>query len=404
MSDIAQLKRSINLPLLTFYGLGSIVGAGIYVLVGKVAGSAGYGTAWAFLVAAIIAGFTAFTYGELSSRYPKSAGEALYIQKAFGQRWLSSVTGWSLVAVGVVSSATIINGFVGYLEVFIQLPAWLVILSLTLGLGLVAAWGIKESAWFAAIITVIELGGLVFVVVIATTTIEQWPDKLPTLIPEMSGFYIEGVLLGAFLAFYAFIGYEDMVNVAEEVKQPQTTMPKAIIIALIVSALLYITVALVAVLAVPPEILQHSNAPLASIVERHSNSAVTAISLISLIAVINGALIQTIMASRVLYGMGNLSLAPHFFSRIHPKTQTPLLATTYVVVAILLLALWFPLITLATMTSYITLSIFAAMHAALWWLKHRKITVAGAVSYPQWLPMVGFFLCISLIIFQTIAG
>ena len=135
MQESVTLKRCINYPLLTFYGLGTIIGAGIYVLLGKVAGYAGYAAPFSFLIASVVAGFTAFTYAELSSRYPKSAGESLYIAKAFQKRWMSIVMGYAIVAVGIISSATIANGFVGYLQLFIQIPTWVVICGLVILLG-----------------------------------------------------------------------------------------------------------------------------------------------------------------------------------------------------------------------------------------------------------------------------
>ncbi|MCK4587806.1 MAG: amino acid permease, partial [Gammaproteobacteria bacterium] len=302
MTDTPTLKRSLSLPLITFYGLGTIIGAGIYVLIGVVASKAGMFSPLAFLLAAFIAGFTAFSYAELSSRLPRSAGEAVYIQEAFGKRWLSTIIGWSVVAIGLVSAATIANGFVGYLKIFIEIPDWLSITCLVISLGLIAAIGISQSVWIATIITLIEIGGLVYVLVVAGDNFSQIPARLPELIPSFEISAWNGIFVGAFLAFYAFIGFEDMVNVAEEVKDAPRTLPKAIIIALVVSTFLYLAIALIAVLALPVNELATSSAPLALIVENsvvsNGNNPTLFISAISLIAVINGALIQIIMASR----------------------------------------------------------------------------------------------------------
>ena len=408
MDDSVTLKRCINYPLLTFYGLGTIVGAGIYVLLGKVAGYAGYSAPFAFLIASIVAGFTAFTYGELSSRFPKSAGEALYIARAFDRKWLSAITGYSIVAVGIISSATIVNGFVGYLEVFVKLPPWLVIFILVLVLGTVAAWGISQSVKLATFITLLELGGLLFVLVAAGDVLVDLPDKFSLMLPTATAFSFQGLFLGAFLAFYAFIGFEDMVNIAEEVEDAPRTLPKAILTAIIVSSLLYVGIALVAVLAIPPETLGKSDAPMADIIAQRTNVSPLIISAISLVAIINGALIQIIMATRVLYGMSNQGIGTRLFQQINPKTRTPLWSTFFVSIAVLVMALWFPIVTLASITSFITLIIFTMMHLALIRIKTSKVrqledSEKGAVSFPVWIPVTGTVFSILLLIMQFVS-
>jgi len=163
-----ELKRALNLAFLTFYGLGTILGAGIYVLVGKVAGIAGLYAPVAFLVAAVVAAMTALSYAELASRFPRSAGEAIYVQEGFGVRALSIVVGLLLVLSGLVSSATLANGFVGYFEVFVDAPRWLVITLLVAALSALAVWGIAASAIAAAVATLIEIAGLVLIVAVST--------------------------------------------------------------------------------------------------------------------------------------------------------------------------------------------------------------------------------------------
>ena len=225
VTKTTTLKRSLSLPLITLYGLGTIIGAGIYVLIGKVSGQAGIYAPIAFVVAAVVAGVTAFTYAELVARHPRSAAEAVYVEAAFNQRWLAGLAGWAVVAVGVISSATIANGFVGYLHLFIEIPGWLAISVLILMLGLLATWGISESAWTAATMTVIEVIGLIIVLMAAGDNLTTLPERLPELLPPMELTPWLGIALGAFLAFYAFIGFEDMVNVAEEVKNPRRNLP-----------------------------------------------------------------------------------------------------------------------------------------------------------------------------------
>ncbi len=394
------LKRSLSLPLITFYGLGTILGAGIYVLIGKVAGAAGMYAPVSFGLAAVIAGFTAFSYAELSARYPRSAGEAVYVQEAFHTSWLSASVGWAVVATGIISTATMANGFVGYLLLYIELSDWLIISVLVISLGILAAWGISESAWVAAIITVLEVVGLCIVLIIAGDNLAELPARWNELVPPLSGDAWRGIFLGSFLAFYAFIGFEDMVNVAEEVKEPTRIMPLAITLALIVAAILYILVAVTAVMSLPPKALAVSDAPLASILEAQGWDARLTIGIIGLIAVINGALIQIIMASRILYGMGRQGIAPRWFSRVNALTQTPVLATAIVTAIVLVLALWLPLVTLAKATSFVILSVFSLVNLALWWLKTFAAPREKVVSYPLWVPVIGFVLCLGLLVLQ----
>ena len=171
------------------------------------------------------------------------------------------MTGWAVVLTGVVSAAALVNGFSGYFLVFVQLPEWWIVVVLTVVLGGIAAWGIKQSAWFAAIMTVLSVLGLVWVLVVHFP-----PSSLPVLIsmilPPLNTAAWSGIFVGGFLAFYAFVGFEDMVNVAEEVHHPERTIPRAIFIALIISTLLYALVAFAAVVTLPIDELQNSRAPL----------------------------------------------------------------------------------------------------------------------------------------------
>jgi amino acid transporter len=400
MTPSTELRRSLSLTQITLYGLGTILGAGIYVLVGKVAGLAGLYAPVSFVVAAALAALTGISYAELSARYPRSAGEAVYVQEGLHRRALSVLVGFLIVLTGVVSAATIANGFVGYLHVFIPVPDWLAITLLVLLLGALAAWGISESVMAASLITLVEVGGLILVLLVAGDSLGELPARLPELIPPADAGVWHGILLGAFIAFYAFIGFEDMVNVAEEVKNPTRMLPLAIIIAIVVSTILYLLVSLVAVLALPPAELAQSRAPLALIYERATGSAPVLISLISIFAVVNGALIQIIMAARVLYGMSHEGWLHGAFGRVHPRTQTPLISTMLVTLVVLILALWLPLVTLAKATSFVILVVFALINLALVRIKRREPRPNGIKVYPVWIPVAGFVSTTAFVLFQ----
>jgi APA family basic amino acid/polyamine antiporter len=403
MQQPQQLRRALSLPLITLYGLGTIIGAGIYVLTGKVAGAAGMHAPLAFALAGVIAGFTALSFAELASRYPKSAGEALYVHEGFGRRWLTLTIGLALVAAGMVSAATLANGFVGYLHLFLPAPRWTIVCVLLLVLGLLAAWGIFESALVATITTLIEVGGLLLIVAVASGSFAALPTRLPELLPPVAPAAWEGVLVGAFLAFYAFLGFEDMVTVAEEVRDARRNLPLAILLATGGATALYMLVALVAVLSVPPAELAQSEAPLAVIYERATGGPPWFIGVIGMIAAVNGALIQIIMGSRILYGMAREGWLPRALDRVHPRTQTPLATTLLMTAGVLLLALWLPLITLAKATSFILLAVFAVVNFALIRIKRRAPAPEGARSVPLWVPGVALVLTASILAFQALA-
>ncbi|MBD3610758.1 MAG: amino acid permease [Gammaproteobacteria bacterium] len=396
----ATLKRNISLPLLTFYGLGTILGAGIYVLIGEVVAVSGMYAPLSFIIASFLAVFTAFSYAELSARYPKSAGEAVYVEAAFHHPHISLLMGSLVIMIGLVSSATLANGFVGYLQVFFELPDWLVLVLLIGGLGLIAAWGISESVWLATIITLLEVFGLLLIINVSSDALLSVPANLDKLLPEMGEGVWLGIMMGSFLAFYAYVGFEDMVNVAEEVKNPSHTMPRAIILALVVSSTLYLLVALVSVLSIPLEQLAGNQAPLAHLYQHVSGNKPTVISLISLVAVINGALIQIIMASRVLYGLSNQGWLPPIFSRVHPRRHTPLFSTMIVTLLILILALWFPLVTLAKTTSFVTLIVFAIVNVSLWKIQAKGMS--GNNFVPRWVPIVGATVSLGFLLLQLV--
>ncbi|MDH3228538.1 MAG: amino acid permease [Alphaproteobacteria bacterium] len=387
----APLSRRLNLPLLTFYGLGTTIGAGIFVLVGRVAGRAGMWAPVSFLVASLLAAFTAFSFAELVARYPRSAGEAIYVREGLRSHRLALAVGLMVALSGIVSSATIVSGSVGYLNEFVALPhAPGVFLMLALLTGL-AVWGIGQSVTVAAVFTVLEIGGLVLVIWAAKGSFMDLPARAGELLPPLDGAAWIGIMAGAMLAFYAFLGFEDLVNVAEEAKDVTRTMPLAILLTLVVTTLLYTLVSLVAVLTVAPAELAGSRAPLAMIYERGSGGSGGVVSAIAVFAVLNGALIQMIMASRVLYGLADQGELPVLLAWVHPRLHTPLVATGLVAAAILVLALGFRLEGLAELTSVIVLVVFALVNLALVAIKRRGDPAPPGVRvYPVWIPIVGF--------------
>jgi len=396
-----SLKRSLSLPLLTLYGLGTTIGAGIYVLVGKVAGVAGVLAPISFLVAAVLAGVTALSFSQLVVRFPRSAGEAVYVDKAFGRPALTMTVGLAVVLVGLVSSAAIVSGAVGYLQNIVAAPAWLIIL-LTVGfLTTVAIWGITESVMIAGVATVLEIAGLAVIVWFGRDTFSA--ETITTVAanrPADAGFGTLGILSGAVLAFYAFIGFEDMVNVAEEVRQPEHIFPRAIAITVLVTLIVYTAVSWVAVATMPIQQLSASTAPLSDIFIRLTGWPTLAIDGLAVIAVLNGALVQIIMASRVLYGLGRQGSLPAVFASVSRRTHTPVFATGISAALLLTLAFLFPLEALARFTSMLTLLIFAAVNLALIRLNVSSDAIQSNFITAFVLPILGFVSCLAFVMFQ----
>jgi APA family basic amino acid/polyamine antiporter len=395
-----KLRRDVTLSLLIFYGLGNIFGAGIYVLVGKIAGISSYYTPFAFILACIIVFFTALSYAELSSRYPYSAGEALYVKKAFNSNTLSFIIGLMIALSGILSSATILNGFYGYLSQFIELNKTFVSIVVCSSLCFIAIVGISKSLKVALVFTLIEIFGLAMIIFNGFIHLDFTSIQVSTLIPnfEISVWYT--ISIGAFLAFYAFIGFEDMVNIAEEVKNPTKTMPKAILIVLVVSTLIYILISLISILTIEPDTLSHSNAPLSDVYKTLTGQEAVILSLIGMFAVINGALIQIIMVSRLFYGMANNSWLPKIFASVNAKTNTPIFATIVATIIILIFALWLPLVTLASLTSFFIFIIFTFMNVALIKIKLQEEICEDTICIPMFVPVIGTVLNLILLAIQ----
>lgn len=400
-----QLKRVVNLPLLTLYGLGTTIGAGIYALMGEIAGVAGYGAPLSFLVASVVAGFTACSFAELAGRFPRAAGAALYVQKGLGTDRLSVIVGLMVALAGVVSAAALLNGFAGYVQNYLDFDRAWIIIAAALALGGLAGWGIAQSVMVAAIITVVEVGGLLLVIGAGADQLAHMPARWHEFVPGTgSGIDITGMLVGVTLAFYAFIGFEDMVDVAEEVKRVRVTMPRAILLTLGFSTLLYLLLMVTALLTLTPDVLAAGDAPLARLYEAHTGEPTVIIGVIAMFAIINGALVQIVMASRVLYGLSARGQLPGMLGRVNPGTRTPLVATAAAVVLVLVLALYGSLGPLANTTSLIMLTVFALVNGALWRLKGQSPPPAETYDFPRVLPLLGMVLSVFLVLRELTAS
>jgi amino acid transporter len=379
--EATGLKRRLGLGLLTLYGIGVMIGAGIYVLIGAVAGEAGSYTPLAFILAGVIAAPTAVSYAELTSRLPQSAGEAAYIAKATGSDALGAILGFGVAMIGVISAGAVLQGGVGYLLALIDVPRPLLIVAGGALLAAIAIWGAVESLMFAAILTIIEVAGLI-IVFGAGVSVEA------TAFAPPSGDLAPALAAGALLAFFAFVGFEDMVNMAEETKTPEKTMPRAILLVVTATTLIYVLVAYAALNAVDASDLAASDRPLALVFETATGRGAGFLALIAVAAALNGILAQIVMAARVLFGLGRIAKPFAIFHKAHPRFGTPVLATVLAMTAAVILALTAPIAALAEATSSLLLFVFLIVNGALIILKLRD-PVSPGFRAPWAAPVLG---------------
>jgi amino acid transporter len=401
------LKRAIGPVELTLYALGSMLGSGIYALVGKAAGIVGNAVWLSFLAALCAALLTALSYASLGSRYPRAGGASYVTGRAFGWPILSFVVGLALVCSGMTSVATQSRVFATNLASLLGVTA-IPIEALALGFLMITAGivfrGIRESMWVNVVCTLVEVAGLLIVIAVGFS---YWGsvDYFETPANTLDASTALLVLQGSILTFFAFIGFEDTYNVAEEVKTPETTIPIALVSAMLLATVLYIAVAISAVSVVPYQDLAAAPAPLAAVMEKAAPAfpAVVLVA-ITMFAVANTALLNYVTASRMLYGMSNQSLLPAAVARVHPKRQTPHIAILILFALLAPLMLSAGISELAAATVLLLLVTFALVNAALFVLKRRPSEPEGRFEIPAWVPALGCVLCIVLIVARVVSG
>lgn len=395
-----RLLRSLTLTHAVLYGLGVTIGAGIYVLVGIAAERSGMHAPLAFIGAAVVMAFSAASFAELGTRMPVSASEAAYAQEAFKRKWLSLGVGLLVVVTAIISAATISVGSAGYIGVFFpSLPGQWIIAGVVLAMGAVACLATVQSVTFAGIMTLIEVGGLVLIIVAGFGAGPEVVTRLPEMLPaagEMSAWIgLSGTTL---IAVFAFIGFEHLVNIAEELKDPRRTLPRALFLTLGLTALVYALVVWIAVIAVPPGELASSSAPLALVFERLTGMPLFTMSAIAIVATLNGLIVHMIMIARVVYGLADQGNLPKALAKLNTVTGTPLIATAIGVGVILMFALAVPIAGLADLTAQFTLAIFIIVNLALIRIKIREKTPPLDIFVcPRWVPVAGLISSVTLL-------
>jgi APA family basic amino acid/polyamine antiporter len=398
------LRPAITRPMLTVFVIGDVLGAGIYALVGEVAGKVG-GAVWtSFLAAGILAAFTATAYAELVTKYPQAAGAALYAHKAFKRPFVTFLVAFAVMCSGVASAATLATAFGGdYLSEFVTLPKLLVGAVFIGVLAIINFRGIKESVTLNLGLTSIELTGLLLVVAIGLAYLLDGGGDPGRALEFKAGEAVPlAILSGASLAFFALIGFEDSVNVAEETRNPSRVFPPALFAGLGIALAVYILVTLIAGMAVPVDRLAESDGPLLEVVQLGPLAMNTKVfSAIALFALTNGALINMIMASRLIYGMAAQGIVPRELGRVHGQRRTPWVAIVFVAaLAVALIALG-DLESLADTTVLLLLMVFVCVNAAVLLLRREP------VAHEHWraptaLPALGAVACLGLIVQKAV--
>jgi APA family basic amino acid/polyamine antiporter len=397
------LIRVLGLGAIIIYGVGDILGAGIYTIVGKIAGHAGPLTWLSFAVAMSVIFLTALSYSELGSRFPKSGGVSIYIQEAFGCKWLSLFAGLLLFSATIFSMSTLSQAFVGYLRAFgFYFPHWLGVFGFFIVLLLINIRGIRQSSIANIVSTAVEVSGLLIVLGCGFWYLFKSNNQAvitsPAAMPDISD-----VLQGAALSFFAFTGFEDLANIAEEVKQPEKNLPRAILSSLGIAGFLYLGVSWMATAIIPGSALGVSDAPLLDVVSKSNPAMPTYIfTIIAIFAVSNTTLLNYITASRLLYGMSKTNLLPRFLQVIHSKYRTPYIAILLIFPLVLLLGLIGTLGGLASSTSAIVLSVFSFSCIALIKIKlknNKEKANSKIFMIPMFVPWVAVVLNITAITF-----
>ncbi|HYI80528.1 MAG TPA: APC family permease, partial [Thermoleophilaceae bacterium] len=393
------LKRVIGPGMLLVFVVGDVLGAGIYALVGVVAGETG-GAIWtAFLFATILAIMTAFSYAELVTKYPAAGGAATYVDTAFKVPLLTFVIAFTVMCSGIASAATLSKAFAGdYLAEFVELPVVLVAIGFLLVVALINFRGISESIKLNMVLTTIEVLGLVIIVVIGVAALLNGDGDAGRNLDFPEGENVAlAIVGGAALSFYALIGFEDAVNVAEETKDPARNFPKALFGGLLIAGVIYLLVTFTASMVVPTQQLTESDGPLLEVVREGPLGVPTKLFAgIALLAVANGALINMIMASRLVYGMARRNVVPPVFSRVLSERRTPHIAIAFTTLIAVVLISTGDISELADTTVLLLLSVFAVVNVTV--LVLRRDEVDGPHFHaPSILPVLGAIVSVVLI-------
>ncbi len=375
---MSELNRRMGLFHLTMYGVGLILGAGIYVLIGEASGFAGDAVWIAFVLGSIVALFAGLSYAELSSIFPKAAAEYIFVKNAFKNNFFAFIIGWLTVITSMITAATVALGFGGYFSEFLNIPIVISAIILIGILSIVNFVGIRESSWTNTVFTIIEATGLILIIIIGFTISDPEPVNY---FESPTGF--TGIIIAFVLIFFAFIGFEDMANVAEEVRNPKKVIPKAIILSVIISGLIYVLVSLAVVRVINWQDLSLSAAPLADVAERGLGIQGHIIfSGIALFAITNTVLITLVAGARMIYGMARDKSFPNFLTKIHSKTKTPWIAVITIMVVAISFSFIGDIVIIANITVFAVVITFGAINLSVIVLRYTEPDIERKFRIP----------------------
>ncbi len=394
-----KLERNISLWQAVLTGVGIILGAGIYVLIGKSAALAGNAVWLSFLLSALVAVFTGLSYAELSSIFPKAGAEYVYTKHAFGRR-IAFMIGWLLVISGFVFSATVSFGFAGYFEQLFGFPYLLSAIILIILLSFIIFYGIKESVWFAVVFTLIEASGLILIIAMGL----PYLGKVNYLeFPSLAG-----VFQAAALIFFAYIGFEQITRLSEETKKPDLNIPRALLLAIAITTVLYILVALSAVSILDWHSLGRSSAPLADVASQALGpNAFALLSVIALFATANTVLLMLLATSRIMYGIGKSFSPGNLLARIHPKRHTPWIATLITMLFSILFLGFGKIETVANITDFLIFFTFIIINLSAIRIRYkgfeslRDFTIPLNIGKFPIIPVLGVLSCVLLMAYMN---
>lgn len=367
---MVDLKRSLSLWQLTLMSVGVILGAGIYVVIGEAAGLSGNSIWLSFIIAAVVAALTAFSYAELSSRFPQAGAEYVYVEHSLGNR-AAWIVAWLLLAGSVIGGATVAMGFAQYFSAIFHTPVITIAVILLVLIEIILIIGVQETAKLTILFTGIEIAGLIIIIFIGIPYIGS-----VNYLEAAQG--LKGVIEAGVLIFFGYIGFEGITRLAEETKDPEKNIPKAIMYSMIITTIIYILVGIAAVSVVPWQELSTAQAPLALVAQRvFGEQSFLILSVIALFSTFNTALMMLLTGSRLIYGIAQQEAIPKVFTVVGKRFRTPWVAIVTIVVATILFLFLGDLKTIANLTNFTIFSVFIIINATVIYFRYKKPITTG---------------------------
>jgi basic amino acid/polyamine antiporter, APA family len=370
-----QLKPVLGPVQLVFYSVGTIIGAGVYSVIGTAAGLAQQGLWASFIIAAVVALLTGLSYAEMTTSFPRAGAEYLYLKRALPEaNWVAFGVGLLILTGGAATTSTVAVAFGGYFGTFVDVPAWFAALVLLVACTSFNVWGLRESGWVNILFTIVEISGLLLVI---AAGLKKGNISEPLLVAPGPG-----LLPGAAIVFFVYLGFEGIANLTEEVRNVTRDLPRAIFYSIGITTFLYVLVSLAVIVLAPPSELASSEAPLALAIQKVWPGAMNTLSAIAIFATANTVLISMITSSRLAFSMARDRELPAVFAALMPRRETPWLAAALMLAWSTMLAIIGDLKTLAELSSFAALLAFLAVNLALIVIRFRMPELSRPFRVP----------------------